>query len=519
METEEAWDLFRSHAADELRKSASMAGQMDTLAAQLHDIQTGVDRLTTLLPRLMGDDAAIDAANADASEAGGADINAALGAPEDDEDPFAGLGDEGGMGGAPDEAPAEESDIPAEEDERVDKAEDSDNKLDNVGDESSTDTELPAGIEPGVPEDDEDMGGDVGEDIEAEVTETPEGADVDIAEVPDDIPEEEMAVAEEPMPEAPTDDMDFYAKMLAFIIQAASKAQEAGDSASYGAIAKGAGELTKSFRDMAPALDSVMGTDYFTKACSDSTDVSGVEHPDDMMEKTDMPEGAEITDGMEKTDTKDPKMPSVEDEKGKTPTSERKLGPSDLGKSGMRMNSIRDMMEKGCAAIEDGMEKADANMPEVPETGEDRSVGGTASENAPEVPENGSDRSVGGSASVGDDGVIDPGSEKSSIQKGDGTGVTEQADDTASVLTKGQDMPGVRIQSIRDMMMYKSASRPDCIATANGDISTPEFGSPQLRKSAKGTSFRELMLAGASPEQFVEQDIARYNLFKAQGRY
>ena len=75
------------------------------------------------------------------------------------------------------------------------------------------------------------------------------------------------------------------------------------------------------------------------------------------------------------------------------------------------------------------MEKADANMPEVPETGEDRSVGGTASENAPEVPENGSDRSVGGSASVGDDGVIDPGSEKSSIQKGDGTGVTEQADD------------------------------------------------------------------------------------------
>ena len=135
------------------------------------------------------------------------------------------------------------------------------------------------------------------------------------------------------------------------------------------------------------------------------------------------------------------------------------------------------------------------------------------------MPENGSDKSVGGSASVGDDGVIDPGSEKSSIQKGDGTGVTEQADDTASVLTKGQDMPGVRIQSIRDMMMQKSASRPDCIATANGDISTPEFGSPQLRKSAKGTSFRELMLAGASPEQFVEQDIARYNLFKAQGRY
>lgn len=513
MEVEEAWELFRSN---QLAKSASITGQMDTMAAQIHEIQTGVDRLTTLIPKLMGDEAAIDAANADAS---------AL--PD-----MMSMGDASGMGGdmmgAPDMGAPEdtgEDSMPKEEEkdtretaseDEVEKADDTEEKnvLGDGGDEAAGDDYSGAdelGIGGGEPEG--------GEDIEAEVTETPEGADVDIAEVPDDIPEEEMAVAEEPMPEAPTDDMDFYAKMLAFIIQAASKAQEAGDSASYGAIAKGAGELTKSFKDMAPALDSVMGTDFFTKACSDSTDVSGVEHPDDMMEKTDIPEGAEITDGMEKTDSKDPKMPDVEAEKGRTPTSERKLGPSDLGKSGMRMNSIRDMMEKGCAAIEDGMEKADANMPEVPETGEDRSVGGTASENAPEVPENGSDKSVGGSASVGDDGVIDPGSEKSSIQKGDGTGVTEQADDTASVLTKGQDMPGVRIQSIRDMMMYKSASRPDCIATANGDISTPEFGSPQLRKSAKGASFRELMLAGASPEQFVEQDIARYNLFKAQGRY
>lgn len=512
MEVEEAWELFRSN---QLAKSASITGQMDTMAAQIHEIQTGVDRLTTLIPKLMGDEAAIDAANAEAS------------APPD----MTGMGDASGMGGemmgAPEMGAPEdtgEDSMPKDEEkdtketesaDEVEKADDTEEKnvLGDGGDEPAGD-DFSGADELGI-------GGDEpegGEEVSEEISETPEG-DIDVEEVSEDIPEPEMAPESEPMPEAPTGDMDFYAKMLAFLIQAASKAQEGGDTEAFGAIAKGAGELTKSFKDMAPALDSVMGTDFFSKACSDSSDVTGAEHPDDMMEKTDMPEGAEITDGMEKTDSKDPKMPSVEDEKGKTPTSECKLGPNDLGKSGIRMNSIRDMMEKGCAAIADGMEKADANMPEVPENGEDRSVGGTASEKAPEVPENGSDKSVGGSASVGDDGVIDPGSEKSSIQKGDGTGVTEQADDTASVLTKGQDMPGVKIQSIRDMMMYKSASRPDCIATANGDIATPEFGSPQMQKSAKGTSFRELMLAGASPEQFVEQDIARYNLFKAQGRY
>ena len=539
MEAEEAWDLFRNSASAELRKSASVAGQLDTLAAQMQDIQTGVDRLTKLIPKFMGDESAIDAANADAVPP---------------ENPLEGLmgGADGGMGGEEmpmegeepmEEAPEEEP--PAEEpmeDEEVDKS-DEDGPVNVL--ESDAGPEEDAGDESigaslGISEDApiDDASEDVAEEpmeggTEPEVTEEADISLEEPEESPEDVTFEEDITAEEPepAPEAPMGEgdtglQDIYANILALLVQAMSKASE-----SYGA--------------MCPYLDSVMGTDHFTKSfeemnsmndenelekCGSNTEgtemeksITGAEAPDDMIEKSDVP--AEFTEpaaDMEKS--AETKMPDVEDEKGETPNGKTKVGPDDMSKSS-HLVSFKDMMEKGCtnARIEDELEKecdgdmeksASENMPHLPETGEDRSVGGTASEGAPDVPETGEDQSVTGSASTGMKDVIDPGSE-SSMQKSEET--PTQAEECDGALSKS--MPGKKIMSFKDMMMKsaENSGRPDAISSANGDITTPTFGAPMLQKSADQPRVR--MGPGVDPHEVVKADWERYNLFKARAKY
>ena len=160
------------------------------------------------------------------------------------------------------------------------------------------------------------------------------------------------------------------------------------------------------------------------------------------------------------------------------------------------------------------MEKSAAtNMPHLPETGEDRSVGGTASERAPDVPETGEDQSVTGSASTGMKDVIDPGSESSMQKSGDTPTQSEECDGALS-----KSMPGKHIMSFKDMMCKSTQSpRPDAVSSANGDITTPTFGAPQLQKSAEQPRVR--MGPGVDPHEVVKADWERYNLFKAGSKY
>lgn len=598
MEAEEAWDLFRSSASADLRKSASVAGQLDTMAAQIQDIQTGVDRITKLIPQFMGDDAAISDANANAVP------------PENPLEGFAGdmggddmggeMPDEGGM---PEEGAEEE---PSEEND-MDKA-DEDGQTNEIGtseDIPEEDDDRSVGEILGIPEDmPEDDGSEPVEDV---------GED---ANAPEEMPEmAEAEVEEEIPPEAPEmgdggDLNDIYAQILALLVQAVSKANDSGDAEALAGIQKSAGTINQAFGEMCPYLDSVLGTDHFTKSfaevngmsddmekCGSNTEggleksITGAETPDDMIEKSeDAP--AEFTDAsadatMEKS--AETKMHDVEDEKGAEPEKQDgpKLGPNDMSKSSHLM-SFRDMLEKGCtnARVEDELEKdsigdtldehietgkkledagisddkmedmhksggapysetkdflddldsrnaklreklnrskkdgsdmeksADPNMPDVPEVGEDKSVSGTASENAPDVPEPGTDMSVTGSASTGVKPVIDPGSE-SSLEKSDAGTITQQGECDGAL---SKSIPGKSIPSIRDMMNKSyNNSRPDAISSANGDVTTPEFGAPTLHKSAQQERVR--MGPGVDPHEVTKADWERYNLFKARGRF
>lgn len=543
MNAEEAWDQYKARRADELRKSASVAGQLDTLAAQMQEMRTDVERLTDLLPQFMGDEGAITTANAGATP----DVGGGMDMPGMDLD----MGAEG-LGGMPSEE--EDVDMSTEE-ETVDKAEDTPEEPNTLpsGGEDAPDEGPSVGDELGVSEDVPEEG--VSEDV------PPIEGDVSIEA---DIPAEGPAIDEpaEELPPAGSDIPAIYSQILQLLVQAAGQAVGSGNAEALDGITKSANRIQEAYRDMCPYLDAVMGTDHFTKS------LAGTEAPDDMVEKSadagvtaeaslDVAKSCDGNPDMEKS--ADTKMHDVEDEKGKEPESQDgpKLGPTDIAKSerptGLR--SIRDMMEKGCgdAKVQDELEKeslgetldehidsgkklheagiddegleakkkpdmeksASPNMPDVPETGEDKSVSGTASEGAPDVPEPSSEQSITGSASTGVKPVIDPSSE-SSLEK---CGTPTQSEESDGALSKGHDVPGRQIMSFKDMMAKSEGwgNRPDAVTTANGDVTTPEFGSPVLAKSAGEERVR--MGPGVDPHEVTKKDWERYNLFKARGRY
>lgn len=63
MDIDEAWDAFQKSRSI---KKTSIAEKLDTIAAQLNEIQTDSARTAELVPKILGDDAAIEASNAQA---------------------------------------------------------------------------------------------------------------------------------------------------------------------------------------------------------------------------------------------------------------------------------------------------------------------------------------------------------------------------------------------------------------------------------------------------------------------
>lgn len=562
MEAEEAWEAFKANAADSLQKSASLAGQIDTLSAQVQNIQTGVDRITKLLPQFMGDQSAIDAANEMAPPMPGMDDMMGGGMPGEDE------------GEMPEEAPEEDAEgedeeedtMPEDEtkgsDEEVEKSdEDGETPVMENDDESLGDAMGVTGDEAEGPE--EDLGEE--DDDEDSFSLPPmgdEGADVKMdiqADVPPPAPDT-TGPESEPQNGA-YDDMgtpnEAYKEIIQMLIEAAIKASQGGRPDLLDGIAKSVEGIQAAYGSAAPFLDQVYGTDMFTKSFKDlagdedmekcgsnaegtvEKSVTGAEAPDDMMNKS--------------TDTK---MHDVEEEKGKESEAQDgpKLGPtSDITKSQTGLKSIRDMIDKGCsnAVVEDELEKdslgdtldthietgkklheagvddeglenmsksSDPNMPEVPENASEKSVTGTASENVPPGIDTGSEKSVTGTASKGTDPVIDPASESSLSKNGDTPTQSQECD---GALVKGK-----TIMSMKDMLA-KSAQgerytmmpvdRPDAIASVGGDISTPTFGANDLLKSMGSKPESAKWKPGMTPEEVTRADWERYNLFKSRG--
>lgn len=96
MDTDEAWDDFRTKSF----QKASVQEQLDTLAAAINEIRADTSRTAEIVPQIMGDNAAIDQANADAgmgaAMSGAPDMMGGMGGdemnmtneqmPEEDED-------------------------------------------------------------------------------------------------------------------------------------------------------------------------------------------------------------------------------------------------------------------------------------------------------------------------------------------------------------------------------------------------------------------------------------------------
>lgn len=566
MEAEEAWDMFKSCAANSLQKSASVAGQLDTLAAQMQNIQTGVERLTKLIPQFMGDETAIGQANATAE------------APPNPFEEMMGDQEEAMPEDVPEEpAPTDEEGSEADTEEAPEGAEDEVEKAADDGEPDVLETDEESTPEGGdEPEEEDEVAAferdmpDLGleeEDIVEEPVEEP-------AEIPEEepLPDAGAETGAPPIAEAPEEPaapaegidpqtMDVYAQLLSVLVQAAMKANQNGDATSLNAIAKGVNGIQAAYGAMCPVLDGVMGTDYFTKSYNELNGEDDMEKCGSNAEGTEMEKsvtGAQAPDDMIQKSA-DTKMHCVEEEKGKEPEAQDgpKLGPSaDVSKSATpKLPSMKDMIEKGCgnAKIEDSLEKEDleksdsigetldthvetgkkledagiddsgmemkkssTKLPEVPENGSDMSVTGTASENAPDVPEPGEDKSNTGSASTGVKPTIDPGSEKSELQKSESGETPTQSEECNGALAKSLQGPGKHLVSMRDLLT-KSAGhpRPDAISTANGDVTTPEFGAP-LQKSQ---SQRVRMGPGVDPHEVTKADWERYKLFKAQGRF
>jgi len=70
MDTDEAWEQFCKDSAR--IEKASISEKLDTMLAALNEIRIDASRTAQVVPSILGDDAAVDAANAGAADAGGA---------------------------------------------------------------------------------------------------------------------------------------------------------------------------------------------------------------------------------------------------------------------------------------------------------------------------------------------------------------------------------------------------------------------------------------------------------------
>ena len=166
MDVDEAWDRFQSSEEPFIAfRKSSIDGKLDTIAAQIQEMSTDIDRMSEIVPQIMGDRGALEADEQDP-------IDMVLGEDQPDlssltqgatASPAGGMA-EGVPEGAPEGAPEEEEAFVSEE-ETVEKADDRDG-MDDVRESA--------------------------EEVD-EIVDTPEG--------PEDVTAEEVEVAPEAGPE------------------------------------------------------------------------------------------------------------------------------------------------------------------------------------------------------------------------------------------------------------------------------------------------------------------------------
>ena len=169
MDHDVAWDQFKKESTERVQKT-SIAGKLDTIAAQLNEIQTDTSRVAELAPKILGDESAVDEANQAAPDMGGSggDMGDALGSL---------LSGGDSQESAPEEMPAEEEPMGAD-----------------TGGEPSVETPAEPESEPPIPEPEPEGGEAAGGLSEPEEPVSPEEA------------EPEVPMEEEPLPEEGDED-------------------------------------------------------------------------------------------------------------------------------------------------------------------------------------------------------------------------------------------------------------------------------------------------------------------------
>lgn len=475
--SDSAWERFKQDAQTESVQKASLADKLDILASQLNEVVTNTRNVAKLAPEIMGDQSAIDAANAMAPPGdmgGGMDTPDAGGLP----DPSA-LADElsAQMGGDemmnPDEMVDEGTapDMPVPEEPSPEAGA------------PAPDMPVPEAPMPGVPA------------PEAPVPETPVEA----------MPE---APTEMPMPEAPMDNiLDMYNSDVAFEDLIMTLTDELHEAIDAGDLTK-VKVLTEKLEALKSVWSGLSGTplagaeDMVPPEMMDAVPVEGAapELPPEALMKAekedDADEEGEDEDEVEAEDdvVEAPPAPEaevIEAELNETPQEEMvpQVDPMVQG-----LMELMAMLDAG--AVDDAKamiaELIQANTPIA------------KSEEEMDVSAGSGDLGEGDSEPVAlsEDSAPMVDTEDAPVEKG--------CDDEPVVKSEQ-----FHIESITEMMARMNGySRPASDSAVGGNIMRPSPSPYAIRKSAVNANLCDNPLAGST-----DADWERYKAYKAQGSF
>ena len=301
MDTDDAWNSFRK---------TSVLGKLDTIASQLNDIKTDTERTAKLVPKILGDENAVDVANA--SPAGGdplAGVTNTLSEAESAGLPGGDMPPEGATPEAEEGGGMEGEEMPKKKE--IEKADDSEEEMDDapMGDEADTgaddtavasedDVTVDDDLDDEEKDDEEDDGASDrlaglaggGEDLDDE------GEDEDDDDLYFDLDDEDEDVDDlddEDMDELGDEDtggsdlgeesesrlariMRLQADLNAAISELITDRITKGDASGGARIANAFASFEKSWRtDLNKSIDEVYGSDYLSK----SDDIGAPEEP------------------------------------------------------------------------------------------------------------------------------------------------------------------------------------------------------------------------------------------------
>ena len=331
---DEAWEQFLK--SDSSFMKASVEGKLDTIAAQLQELTTDSKRLNEIIPKIMGDQTAIENGQSAADMMlGGQSPEDILGSVQDEAAPA-----EEGMPPEEEEMPEEGAEeVPegavekAEEDDDEAKREVSEEELPEEDSEPEPEPEAePEPEEVDIEEYTEEPG--EGE-VEMSVTEVPQddtGAISPAMDVPDqqdvesvgeEPPVEEIQPAgQEGLPPEGVPDLtdeinatqpdgllNVYDRFIEGMKRAAQQAVANGDLAGVSNLAGAQNAIDAIWRtQVAPTMDGINGTDDFTKSCEAKP----------LVKSSDCMNGSKMSDTIESSHEVNPTKTSTEGEENTT---------------------------------------------------------------------------------------------------------------------------------------------------------------------------------------------------------